>query len=165
LGGIAVMERAKFQRRLEEATERVVTFSRKFVINALPSECRYLVYPNQSYDGHPRVGDEQTFPEEELPEGEYLGPFDASQVIEYLWRDGKVPEWVNVTVCAQDDEYTYLEVLCCGRFTANDGYLYHEEEGCPPFHVLGPAVPWDWESVERDGKFDLYWNGPKPKGL
>lgn len=157
------MDKSVFRENLIKATEQVLPFSREFVTNALPSSCRYLIFPNQSYDGNPLHDDEQLFPEESLPAGDFLGPFEAEQVVEYLWRDGKVPEWINVTVYSYDERHTYLELLCCGRFTSTEGLLYHGMEGYQPFHILGPNLPPNWESVEQSGKFDLYWNGRKPK--
>jgi hypothetical protein len=162
---LIAMDRNIFEQHLAKATEIVLPFSREFVTNPLPSSCRYLIFPNQSYDGNPLEGDEQVFPEEALPEGEYLGPFDAARVVEHLWRNGRVPEWVNVTIYSYDERYMYLELLCCGRFSAMEEYLYHKVEGYPPFHVLGPNLPPHWESVEANGKFDLYWHGRKPKGI
>ena len=159
------MNKDIFQGNLIKATERVMPFSREYVTNPLPDSCRYLVFPNQSYDGNPLVADEQVFPDESLPQGEYLGPFQFHDVIEYLWRDGKVPEWVNVTVYSYDKSHTYLELLCCGRFTAMDEGLYHRAENIPPFHVLGPNLPPNWKGLEASGKFDLYWHGRKPRGI
>jgi hypothetical protein len=155
------MDKDVFEENLEKATELVVPFSREFVTNLLPPRARYLIFPNQSFDGNPLAGDEQIFPDETLPDGKYLGPFDTKQVVERLWRNGKVPEWVNMMVYACDDEFTYLELLCCGRFTAEE-HLYHISEGFPPFHSLGPELPPGWESVENSGKFNLYWRGRKP---
>jgi len=158
------MNKDIFRRNLITATERVMPFSREYVKNPLPDNCRYLVFPNQSYDGNPLVSDEQIFSDESLPQGEYLGPFESHDVIKYLWRDGKVPEWVNVTIYSYDKQHTYLELRCCGRFTATDEALYHSVEGIPPFHVLGPHLPPNWK-LEANGKFDLYWHGRKPKGI
>jgi len=46
-------------------------------------------------------------------------------------------------------------VLSCGRFTANESLLYHEHEGRPPIHVVGPSLPPDWQEGER---FSLWWS-------
>ena len=159
------MKKDIFEQHLANATETVLPFTRELITNPLPSSCRYLILPNQSYDANPLEGDEQVFPEEKLPSGEYLGPFDAEQVVEHLWRNEKVPEWINVMVYSYNKQHTYLELLCCGRFTASESYLYHKAEGHPPFHVLSPGLPPNWESVEENGKFDLYWHGKKPKGI
>ena len=155
------MDKKIFHQNFIMAIEFVIPFSQKFVINLLPSNCLSLLYPNASYDGNPLVGDEQTFPEDSLHEGqEYVGPLTHLEGIEFLWRNGKVPEWINVAVSRYDEEFTYLELMCCGRFTAGMG-LYHTREGYPPFHVLGPNLPPRWKSIEESGKFDLYWHGKK----
>lgn len=160
-----IMDKSTFERNLTKATEMVLPFSCEFLTNPLPASCRYLIFPNQSFDGNPLEGDEEVFPEETLPNGTFLGSFDASQVVDHLWRNGKVPEWINVTVYSYDQKHSYLELLCCGRFTAMKKFLYHQSEGYTPFHVLGPALPPHWESVEVNGKFDLYWRGRKPKSI
>lgn len=156
------MDRNIFQNRLTEASERAVSWARHHVINPLPSSYLYLLFPNQSYDGNPPEADEEIFPEESLPFRKYLGPLNFEQVIDYLWRNGKVPEWIDVSVQACDSHYSYLQLLCCGRFTALDEKLYHRLEGRQPFHVVSPNLPPNWESVEKSGRFDLYWHGYNP---
>jgi hypothetical protein len=159
------MDKKIFHQNFAKAIEVVLPFSRQFVTNLLPSDCLSLLYPNMSYDGNPLIGDEQTFPEDSFgltEEKPYIGPLTESDVVEFLWRNGRIPEWVNVTVSTFDEKYTYLELLCCGRFTATGGRLYHAGEGYPPFHVLGPDLPPDWESIEKSGKFDLHWHDTKP---
>jgi hypothetical protein len=65
----------------------------------------------------------------------------------------------------QSWQHTNFELLCCGRFTVTGEYLYHKVEGYPPFHVLRPNLPPNWESVDESGKFDLFWHGRKLKGI
>ena len=76
------MDKNIFQNRLVEASEKAISWAREHVINPLPSSYLYLLYPNQSYDGNPLVGDEETFPEESLTERKYLGPLNVEQVVE-----------------------------------------------------------------------------------
>ena len=159
------MDKDIFRQNLIKATDEILPFSQEHVTNPLPLNCHYLIFPNQSYDKNPLQGDEQIFPDEKLSNGKYLGSFDAEQVIEYLWRNGKIPEWVNMTVYSYDLQYTYLELLCCGRFTAMEEHLYHRWEGYPPFHILSPSLPPNWENLEQSGKFDLYWHGRKPENV
>lgn len=156
------MDRNTFRTRLIEASEKALSWAREHVSNPLPPGYLYLLYPNQSYDDNPPEGDEETFPAESLPDRKFLGPLNAEQVVEYLWRGGKVPEWVNVTAQAYDEHYSYLELLCCGRFTALEELLYHKAEGHQPFHVLSPDLPPDWEGVGKSGKFDINWHGRNP---
>ena len=154
------MDKKTFHQNFIKAIGVVIPFSQKYVTNLLPSDCLSLLYPNMSYDGNPLVDDEQTFPEDSssLSEEEpYIGALTESEVIEFLWRNRKVPEWINVTVSTHDEKITYLELFCCGRFTATEQRLYHTSEGYPPFHVLGPDLPPGWKSIEESGKFDLHW--------
>ena len=61
------------------------------------------------------------------------------QARKYLWVDGNIPQWVNLSVHAADSQYTYIEVAVCDRLADDDRALYHQREGNPPFHVLGPG--------------------------
>jgi hypothetical protein len=76
----------------------------------------------------------------------------------FLWRGGKVPEWIDAAVQAEDGGQTLVSLRCCGRFTAQEELLYHRYPGgVPPFSIKSPVLPPGWESVEASGKFDLYW--------
>jgi hypothetical protein len=132
--------------------------ARRCVRQVLPPKLTFLVYPNQSYDDNPRVGDEVTFPEDSLPDGIYDGPWSARQVVAFSWRNGRVPEWIDIGVEAADAEQTMLRLHCCGRFTAREELLYHRyRDGVPPFSIKSPWLPPGWENAETHGKFDLNW--------
>ena len=108
-------------------------------------------------DGNPRVGDEVVFPEESLPNEEAYGPWQLDEVVAFLWRNGKVPEWIDVAVRAENDHHTLLELCCCGRFTAQEDLLYYRSGGLAPFSIKSPFLPPGWVSVQESGKFDLDW--------
>jgi hypothetical protein len=63
------MDKATFHRHLHEASEHAVKFARNYVTNVLPEGRLFLVYPNQSYDGHPLKSDETLYPHDTLPDG------------------------------------------------------------------------------------------------
>lgn len=60
------MDKHAFRQHLLAATEGILPFTRHWVTNALPDECRYLVFPNCSYDGNPLRDDEEVFPQDSL---------------------------------------------------------------------------------------------------
>ena len=151
------MDRSTFQARLQVVGQKVVQFAREHVRQALPDEVAFLVYPNQSFDGNPRVGDEVVFPSESLPDGKYRGPWSIEEAVGFLWRSGKVPEWIDAAVEAEDGLRSLVGLRCCGRFTASEELLYHRPGGFPPFSIKSPVLPPGWESVEGSGRFDLYW--------
>jgi hypothetical protein len=154
---LVAVDRATFEQRLREAARSVVLFARDFVCQALPDEVDFRVYPNQSFDGNPRVGDEVVFPAETLPEGGFHGPWSAEQAAAFLCREGKVPEWIDAAVEAEDGNRSLIALRCCGRFTASEELLYHRAGGLAPFSLKSPVLPPGWQSVEASGRFDLHW--------
>lgn len=129
-------------------------FAQHFVTEELPGSLRFdFVAARRPTDGTGRVkflGGRLLLPAQ-------LRGVEPLRARKYVWVDGKVPQWINVSVHAADAEHTYIEVAVCDRLTDNPAALYHQREGNPPFHVLGPAVPPSWVSLKESGKFSLGW--------
>jgi hypothetical protein len=155
------VERSTFEARLKTAAQRAIAFAREYVQQPLPDGVLFRVYPNQSYDGNPRVGDELVFPDESLPEGKFHGSWTIDEALNFLWRGGKVPEWIDIAVEAEDDRHTLVALRCCGRFTGQEDLLYHKPGGLAPFSIKSPTLPPGWQSIEESGRFDLYWREPQ----
>ncbi|MCK8521522.1 hypothetical protein M0D21_08080 [Aquimarina sp. D1M17] len=102
---------------------------------------------------------EMTFPDVEKL-NQTTAPIEAKEVIEILWMDHAIPEWINIQVEDYDENYTYFSLECCGRYSKLSNHLYHIKEGYPPFHSLSPALPSDSlnEDDEIISKFDINWN-------
>lgn len=140
------MERRVFGERLERGAARARDFARTFVMEELPDLLRFRVLLNQSYDGH--AGPEaRLFPEDN---GRTVHCADAEAVVDLLYRDGRVPEWVDLTVVGEGVATTIVEVRACGRFVEDDARLYYTR--CPdqaPFGVKGPTLPVGWVEGQR----------------
>ncbi|GAB2515305.1 hypothetical protein [Nocardia heshunensis] len=155
------MERETFRGRLAVAAASARDFARKFVLEDLPGPLVFRVRLNQSFDGHPPAPQEARFPEDSSDERAVaLRRCDFETAVGELWRDGRVPEWVNVTAIGTTGAATLIELVCCGRFTTDADRLYHRHEGTPPFHVLGPAQP----PLHDDTRFSIHrhsecWDG------
>src|SRR5690242_246052 len=136
------MDRDEFARRLQLATTQTLDFSRQCVWNDLPEHCRYVaVLGGAGLQPTPRDG-EAVYPEDVGR----VGPLDVAGVVEVLWRHGTVPEWINISVHSADDASTYIELLCCARFTDQEQLMYFFEQlDTSPFQVRGPSLPWDWQ--------------------
>lgn len=132
------MDRDQLVYRVRLATTRTVEFSRRFVWNELPDECRYLLIPARE-------------------------PLELEEVMAFLWQEGKIPEWINLTVDSADEACTYIEVKCCGRFTDQDHQLYYQTSDTSPIQVCGPSLPPGWQAENPEWqtgnyhKFDLHW--------
>jgi hypothetical protein len=62
-------------------------------------------------------------------------------VVSVLWRDGLVPQWIDISVWDADERATYFELICAGRFMAETHRLYYSWTDVPPFGVKGPVYP------------------------
>lgn len=138
-----IMQRSEFIRRMEEAIKQSLTYANLSDVVNLDS-CGFLLYPNQSNDVLPPKGDQEVHLEESLPRGQYHGPLDFEATLSFLWRDGKVPEWINVGVCRRISPTFSLQfqLVCCARFSAHNGATLGEIQ---PFVAIGyfhPASQW-----------------------
>jgi hypothetical protein len=136
------MERITFALRLHEAAAAAREFALAHVEEKLPESLRFRVRLNCSYDRNPLRSDETLYPEDSSPErAKRFIRCNEDEVVTLLWRDGKIPEWIDISVVNEVDSTTILELRCCGRFTSDEELLYHAWQGRPPFHVVGPTLP------------------------
>jgi hypothetical protein len=150
------MTRDRFRDLFIKAMERAVEFTRQFVTNDLPETPRFLVYLNQSYDQAPDGSSLTAFPGESLPSDEFYGPLTGVEAIDFLWRDQRVPQWIDVSVVDVQENATLIELLCCGRYGAEEEHMYYSKYEMGPFGVKGPALPPGWDAEKRE-KFNLNW--------
>jgi hypothetical protein len=147
------MDRASFEAAFDQATALCREFAQRHVVEALPASVKFdFAAANRSPDAQGRIkflG--------RLLTPDQLCNVEPARACKYLWVDGKLPLWINLNVQKADDAHTYIQVMVTDRLTADDSSLYHQNEGNPPFHVLGPFVPPNWVSLEASGKFSLHW--------
>ena len=149
------ISRGRFKKNLESSSQHALDFTRSLVVNSLPDQIKYTVFLGASYDGNPLEDGERVFPEDYSERERAFA--NSEEVVELLWRDGTVPEWINVSVVSEDGEHTLIKLECCGRYSGDVKHMYHAHEGRAPFHVIGPPVPLGYEEA-GGGKFDLYWS-------
>lgn len=152
------MNKEEFYNNLIKATNKVYPFTCDMVIDKLPSNFKYIVKIYSNFTTGLERG-ELTFPDESTL-NQITSPIDAKDAIDILWINHAIPEWINIQVEDYDENYTFLLLDCCGRFSKYEKHLYHINEGYPPFHVLSPAIPMNSlnEADEVTSKFDLKWN-------
>lgn len=137
------MDRETFASRFASSAARARDFAQTLVLESLPRDLLFRVRLNSSNDRNASP-EAVVYPEDSAYErANALRRCSLETVIDTLWRDGRVPEWINLSAIDTTDDATLVEVVCCGRFTADDDRLYHQQEGAPPFHVLGMTLPAD----------------------
>ncbi len=136
------MERAVFSERLATAAGVAVGYAREQLIEELPAPLVFRVRLNQSYDEFSALPGEGRFPEDSSRDrAAALHRCEFETVVDELWREGRVPEWVNLAVVGISRTATIIEVVCCGRFTADATKLSDMPGGPAPFQPGGPALP------------------------
>ena len=143
------MDKATFSNRLQQVTIVNRDYATRYVSNNLPESNRYLVRLNQSCDDNLKPG-EHVFPNDADP----VASLTTAETVDLLCRDNRVPEWIDISVEHADSEHTYLLLLCCGRFTDNETFLYYRDTGLAPFGCKSPSFPPRWS--EEQGRFDLH---------
>ena len=146
------MDKVTFSNRLQEVTVASRGFAPRFVHNHLPDSNRYIVSLNQSCDFDLKPG-EHVYPDDADP----LAPVTATEVVDLLCRENRVPEWIDISVSRADSEHTYFQLLCCGRFTDEETLLYHHDGGCPPFNCKSPPLPPGWSDDQPPFDVNYRW--------
>lgn len=149
------ISRKGFASNLESSVCEARDFTRQYVTNHLPDAMRYLVCLGCSYDEAKLQENERCFPEDYAERERFAE--SCEEILNLLWRNGAVPEWINVMVYDADDKFTYIKLICCGRFSSEKSYMYHANEGRAPFHVLGPDLPPEHFLNGDTKKFNLHW--------
>jgi hypothetical protein len=159
------VERDTFLRHLLAASARSRDFATQYVTDEVPNVCRYLIDLGAPEPDRTRA-DGTLFPVASHRFGarteSFVGSLDAAGVVEFLWRDGSVPRWINIQAHSTDGDYTYLR-LTYGTFESDDNRLYYRPgfskilmHDLPPFQVVGPSLPPRWDDNHPE-KFDLHW--------
>ena len=153
------MKRKEFETNFRASIETAYNLAEIHVIQYLPRAFAFYVFPNSSTDDIvPLKTGETIFPQDSPSGYDCYGPLNFDEVIDYLWRGGAVPEWIDISVIAEDKAKSYFSLYVCGRFTEDTNLLYHQKEGYSPFHAVSPNIPpWFNASLPVLKKFDLYW--------
>lgn len=135
------MTRSEFNDLLRKATAASVNFARRYVENDLPEAVRFRVLLNQSAD-NPAETAVRMYPEDV---GREFSGLSEEEVCNLLLRDGRCPQWVDVSVEAQSPTDTRVCLRCCGRFTDDTQRMYYSGGGMGPFGIKSPGLPLDFK--------------------
>lgn len=134
---LADLTETGFSSNLQKVTNHALDFAKSLVTNQLRGELRYLVF-QENFPNQADMEDVEFFQDEGL---KYVCFDNLNDVKKVLWRSGSVPEWVNVYVSSERNEFIYIKFDCCGRYTDDPKVVYHLDKGVAPFNVLGPPIP------------------------
>ncbi|GAB3825190.1 hypothetical protein ACFPIJ_36815 [Dactylosporangium cerinum] len=138
------MDRDEFAARFAASAAAARAVALPMVIEPLPEPLLFRVRLNQSYDGNPPAPGERRYPQDgSMERAVALHRCDAETAIAELWRDGHVPQWINVAVVGETGDATVVELVCCGRFDPSP----QGPVKLPPFNVGGPTMGFGRDEV------------------
>jgi hypothetical protein len=143
-----------FKRLLDESTQKCVEFARRYVVDDLEGQIIYQLLPNKSCDWNPQ-GDEVVFPEDSLSCQDDFHLMTADEVVHFLWRDSRVPVWIDISVVACSEGQIVIELLCAGRYSGEWDRYYYTDRGTGPFGVKSPAFAPRYD-FELSGRFHVF---------
>ena len=135
------MTEADFRVLLIASSFMAVRFGQRYVTQTLPFDFRYDVHLNQSCDDH-ATPDDVVYPDDN-DRVVYCG--SESDVVALLSRDGRCPQWIDISASRVGDTFTEMRLICCGRFTNDRDKLYYTDGGTGPFGLKSPVLPPDYE--------------------
>jgi len=126
------MTKENFRSRFLIAIDKSFNYAKKFVFDELPSKFKFNLYHREKIEKYLRL--------------------NVDEVIEKLYRDGKIPRWININVAKIDGEYTIFACAYSATFTNDDNMLQFSDEPWSPFQIGGPLMS---EKYSMDKKFYL----------
>jgi len=135
------VDRSVFSQHFSDAARVALDFAKQYLEEPLPDEMRFRVHLNSSHDAN--AGAEfKLFPEDSSDDRALATKhLNEAGVVELLWRDGFVPQWVDLIVVGETGDTTILDVIACGRYADDERRLYYVETGLAPFSPKGPVLP------------------------
>ncbi len=116
-------------------------FAEQYLKNNLIPEFKYDVYLNVSNDD-PSLTQFDFYPEDN--KRIEIGLTDK-EVCDLIYRNGKVPVWIDIAVNKSNNRTTTFQLLCAGRYSDNKEEFYYYKGGTGPFGIKSPNLPIDYK--------------------
>jgi hypothetical protein len=131
------MTKTEFHKLLVVCSKQSFDFAKNYILDSLPSDFKFNVILNASNDD-PTLKQFDLYP---MDNGKIVKQISLTDAIELLYRKGKVPVWINISVCSIYKNSTVFELLCSGRYSSDTNEFYYSKQGTGPFGIKSPVFP------------------------
>lgn len=121
------MEKEEFLFLILGASYAAYKFDNEQRRKNLIANFKYNVHLFCNYDT-----DLTTYPEDE---GVVHYGISDLEVMNLLWRDNKLPVWIDIYVIDSNEDFTTFELICAGRFSDKKTDYYYHQRGSGPFGI------------------------------
>ncbi len=139
------MTKQEFIFHLNGASFIAYKFAENYVKNKLPTDFKYNVILNASNDDS-NLTQFDIYPEDN---GEIKFDLSDKEVAELLYREGKIPIWIDISVLKSSQKNTTFNLLCAGRYSDNKKEFYYNHNGSGPFGIKSPTLPVGYKEGEK----------------
>ena len=139
------MTKQEFLFHLQSASIVALKFAEHYVKNKLTNNFKYNVILNASND-NPNLTQFDIYPEDV---GKIKLDLKNKEVVELLYRNGKIPVWIDINVLKSNKSITTFNLLCAGRYSNNKKEYYYNENGSRPFGIKSPKLPIDYKEGNK----------------
>ena len=155
------MDHNEFWRRYREAKQESLRLASSVILEQLPAlHLPFIRLPMREPSSDLSFY-ERVFERDDVFRRSGHGhPHEEEGMVDYFWRDGFVPRWIDISVFSTNGTITVLE-LC-----ASDVFTRYEANGCPfyterrfkPWAAKSPLLPLGWRNAKESGRFSLNWH-------
>lgn len=155
------MEYKEFWRRYREAKQQAIQIASSIITESLPAiHMPFISFPMRK-PSTDLAYDECVFDRDDLYRKYAHGhPHAEQEMVDFFWRDGFVPRWIDLSVFSTNGTITVFELHASDVFTryGADGCPFFTERHLKPWASKSPPLPPNWQSVEKSGRFSLNWH-------
>ncbi|MDQ1165956.1 hypothetical protein [Flavobacterium sp. SORGH_AS_0622] len=139
------MTKREFLFHLNGASFVALKFAEKFVKNKLVTDFKYnlILTVASNIDGSNKF--------DIFPEDNNIIKLDLTdnEVVDILYRNNKIPVWIDISVLKSSRKTTTFNLLCSGKYTDDKNEYYYNYNGSGPFGVKGPNFPINYKEGKK----------------
>lgn len=140
-----IMTKQEFLFHLQGASLVALKFAERYVKDKLTTDFKYNVIFTPSH--HTINPDHFDF----YPEDEGIIKLDLTddEVVKLLYRNNKIPIWIDINVLKSSGKSTTFNLLCAGRYSDNKQDWYYKDNGSAPFGIKSPTFPINYKEGKK----------------
>jgi hypothetical protein len=139
------MTKREFLFHLSGSSIIAFKFAENYIKNKLTTNFKYNVILNASND-NPKLKEFDIYPEDN---GIIKLDLTEKEVVELLYRNNKIPVWIDINVLKSSRKSTTFNLLCAGRYSSEKKEYYYNENGSGPFGIKSPKLPINYKEGKK----------------
>jgi len=154
------MDRNEFWHRYRQAKEQALSTASEMILEDLPTVHMPFISLPMRQPSTDLAGDERVFDRDDHHRKYGQGhPHEEQEMVDYFWRDGFVPRWIDLSVFSTNGTITVFEFRASDVFTRYSGDAGGSDtDRLKPWAPKAPRAPSGWRSVKESGRFSLNWH-------